>query len=390
MSAIGILLLAAPLALLQPASPDCDHLRSGSRISTSGTHIDSDDDGRSPIISFTKSDGSSCRSATIVGRLRYSENEDDIIEMPFGGYASFRERTAGDDRELTFSRGGDGGIVKLYRRNGTVTPYDADAKRWLAALMPAVLMEAAINVAPRVARWRAQGGVDNVLAQIGTMSSSGAKRAHYEALMSAGQLSDADYDKLIRHAGRNLPSSGDLRAVLEKAAPTRGGARSGSALEEAVAHVASSGDRTAVLAAYGRTTDREMLLSVMRMARTIPSSGDKAGLLEQLAPRYLKTTDHELHTSFFQASETIPSSGDLSGVLKAAIPYAVNSQEQALLLIDVARHVPSSGDRSSVLIALVGSGAVKPGVVREAFMEAAAGVPSSGDRSRVMQAAVRY
>ncbi len=388
MIAIAALLLAAPLAFAEPVPESCDFGRNGSRT---GTHIDSDDNAGSSFIRFSHSENGRCTSATIVGKLRYTEAEDDIADIPFGGHASFAERTQNDERELTVQRGAEGGVVHLYRRNGNVAPWDADARRWLAGFLPSVLMDAGINVEPRVARWRAQGGVDNVLAHIATINSSGAKRAHYASLMAVERLSDADLDKVVRHAGRNIPSSGDLRAILEAAAPRRGGGvRSGSALEDAVSHIASSGDKTAVLELYGQTDDRDMLLSVMRMARTIPSSGDKSGLLELLSPRYLRDADRDLSNAFFQAAVTVQSSGDLRNVLHAAIPYVAKSPEETLLLIDAARTIASSGDRSEVLISLVRNGAIKSPRVREAFLDAAATVPSSGDRSRVLEAAGRY
>jgi hypothetical protein len=390
MHTIAMLLLVSPIAIAEPAYAQCDAMQSGSRTSVHGTHIDSDEDGTSSHIRYTQSDGSRCTSATIIGRLKYSDAEDDVVDVPFGGLAVFRERTSNDDRELTITRVQSGGLLRLYRRNGVASEYDSDARRWLAGFLPVVLMDAGINVAPRVARWRSQGGVDNVLAHIGTMNSSGAKRAHYEQLMTGERLSDTDLDKVVRHAGRNIQSSGDLRAVLERAAPSQGGGmRSASALEEAVMHIASSGDRTAVLERYGQTSDREMLLSVMRAARTIPSSGDKSNLLEQLAARYLSNNDRDLNTAFFQAAMTVQSSGDLRNVLDSAMPYVGKSGDQALMLIEASRSIASSGDRSEVLISLVNTGVVTTSRVRDAFLDAAGSVASNGDRSRVLEAAGR-
>lgn len=390
MQIIVTLLLAAPLALAQPAYAQCDGMRSGSRLSVRGTHIDADDDATSSHLSFTQSDGIHCSTATIVGRLKYSDAEDDVVDMPFGGHAVFRERSADDDRELTISRGQSGELLHLYRRNGATADYDTDARHWLARFLPGVLMEAGINVAPRVARWRAQGGVDNVLSHIGTMSSSGAKRSHYEQLMNGERLSNTDLDKVVRHAGRNLQSSGDLRAVLERAAPSQsGGIRSASALEDAAMHVASSGDKTSVLQRYGQTSDKEMLLAVLRVARTIQSSGDKSNLLEQLASHYLGGNDRDLSSAFFTTAKTVQSSGDLRNVLDAAMPYVGRSADQALMVIDASRSIASSGDRSAVLIGLVNAGALTTSKVRDAFMEAATSVQSSGDRSRVLEAAAR-
>jgi hypothetical protein len=390
MSLLTALLLATPLALLQPNHASCDLTRRGTRISSSGTHIDADDNSSSSLISFSHSERGKCTSATIVGRLRYSDAEDDIIEMPFGSHATFSEQTENDLRELTITRGQDGTILHLYRRNGATAAFDDDARRWFAGFLPAILMDAGINVGPRVARWRAHGGVDNVLAHIATMNSSGAKRSHYEALMAAERLSNTDLDKVVRHAGQNIESSGDLRSVLEKAAPTqRGGIRSGPSLEEAVSHVSSSGDKTAVLELYGLTNDRGMLLSVVRAARSIQSSGDKARLLQQLAQRYLSTDDQELSRAFFQVAVTIPSSGDLRSVLYTAVSLVANSADETLMLIDAARNIPSSGDRADVLISLAGSGALKSPKVRDAFFDVATSIPSNGDRSRVLESAGR-
>jgi hypothetical protein len=387
-----LLLAAVPLTFTGAQDSPCDFSRRGNHTQINGTRIDTDDHGEStPMLTYSQSDGSRCVSATIVGRLRYAENDDDVLEIPFGGYAAFRERTDGSDRELVITRGENGGTQRQYRRNGQSSAYDDDARRWLAGFLPPILMNAGINVGPRVARWQAQGGTENVLRNIGTMQSSGAKRSHYEVLMSSERLSDADLDRVVQHAGRNLPSSGDLRAVLLRAAPMqRGGVRSGSALEDAITHMASSGDKTAVLEVYGETTDRGMLMSVMRMARTIQSSGDKARLLRRLAPRYLTGTDRDLQDAFYQVAQTIPSSGDLSNVLMISIPFAAKSPGQTMSLLDAARSIASSGDRSNVLVALVRSGAVQGKEVRDRFFDVAESVPSSGDRSRVLTAAARY
>ncbi|MEO7455803.1 MAG: hypothetical protein ABIY52_06030 [Gemmatimonadaceae bacterium] len=388
---IALIPFALAATLMQALAPACEFARRGSRTSTSGTHIDSDDNGgTSPVISFVHSDGTRCMSAVIVGRLEYTDAEDDVVDVPFGGHATFSERAGGDERELTITRG-ESGVIRLYRHNGSAAPFDDSARRWLAGFLPGILMNAGINVGPRVARWRAQGGTESVLSHIATIKSSGAKREHYLTLMSGDRLSAAELDNLVRQAAENVPSSGDLRAILEKAAPTqRGGVRSGSALESAITHMASSGDKTAVLELYGQTTDRGMLVSVMRMAKTIQGSGDKAGLLENLASRYLGNTDRELYTSYFQTAQTIPSSGDLRNLLDAAIPFVAKMPEQASMLMDAARSIASSGDRADVLISLVESGAVKGAPLREKFFDIASTVPSSGDRSRVLHAAARY
>lgn len=387
------LLVALSLAVQQNTiarnTGDCDQITfRGTRTSTT-LHSDSDDD--SSVISFMHVSDDRCTSAAIVGKMTYTDAEDDIATMSFGSYAVFRERTPSTDRALSFTRDSDGQIVRSYQLNRQTTAYDADAQRWFASFLPHVLSEAGINVKPRVARWRAQGGVDNVLTNIAAMSSSGSKRAHYEALFDGAKLSDDELDRTIRSISETMRgSSGDLRSILLRAAPSvRLSKRSLVAFESAMLAMPSSGDKASVLMTYGQTADHDMLTTVARVAETIPSSGDKSGVLTVLAPRYLTSKDHGLEHAFFDVTKEIPSSGDLRGVLLIAVPYAISSADIAMQVIEMSRAIASSGDRSSVLISLVGSGALRTKELRDAFFVAAADIPSEGDRSRVLRAAAK-
>jgi beta-lactamase regulating signal transducer with metallopeptidase domain len=354
-------------------------------------HSNSDDHGFDSFRYLSLQEDGVCSEATLIGKVTFTAAEDDIASMPVTAHASFRERTAGADRQLVVRATDDGALTRLFRLNGAAAPYDDDARRWFAGYLPRVARESGMNVRPRVARWRAEGGVDRVLAMIASIRSSGAKRAHYEALLDDGKLSTDDLDRIVRQAGRDLNgSSGDLRAVLQKAAPgVRGGPRTVSALESAVMAVPSSGDRTAVLQTFGQTKDRDMLLSVMKMAETIPSSGDKANLLVVLAPHYFQDKDSALRAAFFRTLATIPSSGDMRNVLSGSVMgYAAGSEEVARAVIRASLDIPSSGDRAAVLLNLVDIGAVRTTPVRDALMKATQGL-ASGDMRTVLEAAAR-
>jgi hypothetical protein len=302
-----------------------------------------------------------------------------------------RERTGRVDRAVSFTSTDGASVTREYRLNGALAPFDDAARQWLASTLPSVLADMGVNVGPRVARWRAEGGVDGALRHIGDLRSSGAKRAHLEALLEDKQLKGAEVDRVVRQAGREVPSSGDLRSVLSKAAP-QGSARavSPSALEEAISAVASSGDKRAVLEAYGQTNDRDMLLMVMRLAPTVASSGDRSNLLSDLSRRYFERDDAALRTAFFNTAATIPSSGDLASLLDDAIPFAVKSNDVALAVIETAAHCASSGDRSRVLITLADRGGVRTQAARDAYLRVAKDLPSSTDMSAALQALVKH
>ena len=369
----------------------CDGFRAGSSRQ-SQFHMHADDDDRDQTIRYLDFDERRCRQAEIRGNVVTSETEDHIIAItPAGtGRGYFRERSGTIDRELTFAspRAGDAsrdGVI-TYRVNGVEMPYDDAGRRWFAAFLPRVLAEAAINVEPRVRRWRSQGGTDAALRGIGELRGSGAKRAHYDALLDHA-LSGRELERLVAQAGRDVPSSGDLRAVLAKASTqTRQGQVRGAVLDSAIGAVASSGDRTAVLLAFGQTDDRAQLVTVMRVAETIPSSGDKSRLLTELAPRYLARNDDALRQVFFATAATVPSSGDLARVLAVAVPFAAKSNEIALATIETAGRIASSGDRTRVLVALADARAVRTQAVRDAYLRVTREIPSSSDARRALEA----
>jgi beta-lactamase regulating signal transducer with metallopeptidase domain len=351
-------------------------------------HENDDDQGERTFRYFSLRENGDCLEATLVGTVTFTDAEDDIASMPVTSHAVFRERR-GDDRELVVRWSENGSLAHILRLNGRPAPYDDAARRWLAGFLPTVLREGAINVKPRVSKLMAAGGVDAVLRMIGTINSSGSKRAHYEALLEGGRLSSDDLDRIVRHAGRNLSSSGDLRAVLTQAGPgVRNNSRTSNAFEEAVNAVSSSGDKRAVLEVYGQSTDRGMLLSVMRMAETVASSGDRTYLLTTLAPNYLGRNDDALREAYFRAAAGIPSSGDLRRVLNGAVNAFGGDEKVAYDVAVAASGVPSSGDRAAVLTALANVGALRSTRVRDAYMRAAQGL-SSGDAVRVLQAAAR-
>ncbi|HKH93358.1 MAG TPA: M56 family metallopeptidase [Gemmatimonadaceae bacterium] len=370
----------------------CDGFRYGNSSQT-GLHMHADDDDGRSTVRYLEFDQSRCRQAAINGKIVTTLDENRIVSLTPAPMARayFRERTGSTDRELTFAYASNDArtLVPLYRVNGVERPFDDEGQRWFAELLPRVLAEAAINVEPRVARWRAREGVGGTLRHIDELRSSGAKRAHYGVLLD-NKLSQPELEQLVRQAGRDIPSSGDLRAVLSKAGQqTRQSRLQGVVLDSAIGAVASSGDRTAVLMVFGQSDDRDQLLAVMRIAQTIPSSGDKTRLLVELAPRYLGRTDAALRQAFFATAVTIPSSGDLSRVLMTAVPFAAKSNDIALATIESAGEIASSSDRAGVLVALAGAGAVRTPAVRDAYLRVTKDIASSTDARHALEAIAR-
>jgi len=368
----------------------CDQLRFGDSNASFHLH-DNVGDHSARSLRMLNIGRDHCVQAMIQGGFTTAPAEDRITSLAPRSTAIFRERVPGADRAVTIIPGATGSdAVRVeYRFNDAAAPFDDAARRWLGSILPQVLAEAGINVEARIARWRAEGGTDAALRHIAQLKSSGAKRAHYDALLDQ-KLPTAELQRVITQAGKDVASSSDLRSVLSKAAAQARAGGVASSLETAAGAVASSTDRTAVLEAFGQTDDRDQLLAVARVAATIPSSTDKTNLMSGLAPRYLGRNDAALRDAFFRTVATIPSSTDLSNVLEIAIPFAAKSNDVALAIIAADTLVASSTDRSDVLIALAGSGAIRTPATRDAYLRVAQGIPSSTDMRNALEALTKH
>jgi beta-lactamase regulating signal transducer with metallopeptidase domain len=363
----------------------CDAYPTGT---SRGTHIDSHVDGDGEILDFLISTVGRCAEAAILGKAVYSADDSRIAQLSPGGFARFRERTAAFDRSVSVRPVGDGSLSYEALVDGRSVPFDATMVSWLGQLLPRVLREAGINVPARVARLRAQGGVAAVLQMTGEMQSSWGKRLHYEEMIKHGPpLSESDAEMIAQHAGKDLPSSGDLSAVLQllplKAVRSPG---TRSAIADALSHIASSGDKSSTLQIMAPQADPEMLVMLAKAAEDLPSSGDKANFLMTTASEYLGGSSQALRNAYFRTVATIPSSGDMRNVLETALPYGHASPALTLQIIDATRGIASSGDVASVLESLISQGLLRSGNERGtlAVIERTLTMPSSGDRANVL------
>lgn len=416
-----------------PAQPtvssawSCDSYLTSSRGTS--THISVNDSGANQIIQYMMTTNDRCAEATVVGPAKFSADETRLAQLSAGGFARFRERTAAADRAVSAVPVGDGSLSYTAMLNGRTVPFDAPMQAWLAGFLPQVLREAGINVSERVARIRAEGGVPAVLNEIGQIRSSGAKRAHYEALLKSGPLSPTEAEKITIQVGRDLiGSSGDLSAVIQqlprsslRSAPAR------QSVADALSRIKSSGDKATTLEILAPNADPDLLILLAKAAEELPSSGDKANFLMTTAAEYLSPANESLRNSYFRTVATLQSSGDMANVLISAMPYGhanptvtfqviaaskglassgdaanvlisltsqrllqANNPRATLAAIERTLTMASSGDRANVLISIANANLLSTAEVRDAFTRAAMALPSEGDRANVLASAARY
>jgi hypothetical protein len=357
----------------------------------------------------------------------FSSDERHLAQLAPGAFARFRERTSTADRIVSITPVGDGSLNYAAVLNGKSIPFDAEMQTWLSGILPEILREAPINASERVARIRDQSGVSGVLKMIAQIRSTGAKRAHYDALLEGAPLSAADAEKVATQAPKDLGgSSGDLSAIIQKLPRTvMQSAAARNALADALPRIQSSGDRVNTLELLAPNADPEMLIMLAKSAETLPSSGDKANFLVSTAAEYLSGPDQALHNAYFRAVATIPSSGDMANVLITAMPYGHANPDITSKVIEASKGLRSSGDAANVLVSLVSQRLLQPSTratiaviertltmdssgdranvlvsiashdllatreVKDRYLQAAAALPSDGDRVNVLAAAAR-
>ncbi len=152
----------------------------------------------------------------INGDMIVNQQESDIKQID--GNASITERRDGQTRRMEFanefSSNSEHQVQRRYWLNGQEHAIDADARQWLARVLPVMLRESGIDAAKRVARLHKQGGAERVLAEIEQISDSSSRSLYISLLAGAGELNAAQLDRLIR-ASSKIDSDFELRNALQ-------------------------------------------------------------------------------------------------------------------------------------------------------------------------------
>jgi hypothetical protein len=366
----------------------CDKVSNATGTSTSIHDSDERPDDRT--IRIVQRTRGRCVEAMLSGKIGFSADERDIATMGRGARARFRELLSGSDREVVITS--DGGQPRReYLVNGRSAEFDAESKAWLASMIVKVLRESGYTAKERVGRLDQQGGVNRVLTEIDSIASTGAKSNYYAALFELRRsIPDAEMTRVFSQIKRDLAgSSGDLRRVLQMVAPRAvRQTESRAAFADAIASIESDGDKAGLLMELAPTADRELLLDIGRIARSIGSDGDKSNVLITSAARFLGNRDQRLRESFFEVAESIGSDGDKSRVLISAAPYGHADEAVTEAAIRATLGMGSDGDKANVLTYIASQKLLINTRIKDSYLNAAKNIGSDGDRARVLRAAL--
>ena len=278
------------------------------------------------------------------GRFELTDDWNGIARLSRGAEMQFDE---GDGRRhLDVKAGPDGRPVYIWRVNGIDRPFDAEGKVWLQSMLLHFVRGTGYGAEQRVAWFLQRRGPDGLLTEISQIPGDYVKRLYFERLFASQGLEANVVQRAIAQAGKEIRSDYELTEALRAAVgspaldPSSAVALLRSArgidsdfelaeLLTAFVKKSALGD-AAVLQAYGEAVheigsdyehhralsaavqrgdlSQEALLIVLRSAREISSSDERATLLVETAGRYsLSGTSRE---AYLEAAGSISSSYD--------------------------------------------------------------------------------
>lgn len=135
------------------------------------------------------------------GPFAFNAAENDLASLGAGGRLEMMVTQGDSTRRVVFTNDGGKGIDHAYYVNGASRPFGAQARQWLAGILPEILRETALDAKARIARILKQGGPDAVLAEIGKIQGGYARSVYIRDFAGAGPLKRGIVDKLIALTG---------------------------------------------------------------------------------------------------------------------------------------------------------------------------------------------
>lgn len=287
------------------------------------------------------------------GEVKISDDERGIERLGPDAYLIIDEREDRRRRRLEVTAGPDGRPELAWLVDREPAEFDAEARDWLAAVLPEIYRATGLDAEGRVGRLLAGGGAEAVLREITRIRSDSVQRLYFEQLLEQADLSDAELERVLRRSGRELGSDHELARVL-RAIPVE------SLANEGVAHgfVAAAG-------AIGSDHELRQLLiefverpgydpavteALLDATRSIGSDFDLAAVLMRLLD--VMPEDSRSTPALAEALRSIGSDFELSRVLQKATSRGGLDRDELGELLSAAHGIGSDYELAQLLVGI--------------------------------------
>ncbi|MEP6506928.1 MAG: M56 family metallopeptidase [Gemmatimonadales bacterium] len=213
-SPLPLISSTAPLASLQ--SDDCWASNGKGSTHISSSSNDEGDAHQSYNVRYTRDNCSLEVSAD--GKFTLKPDLSDIETMASNGWFKVEERIGRESHRIEIRRASNGSLDHQYWVNGDRTPFNDEARAWLARTLLSVERRTAVAASTRVPQLYRTGGLRGVMSEIALMDAPYAKSVYYKTLLDMGVSIDTNtLNTVVRQATTDLSSSDYyLAEVLSK------------------------------------------------------------------------------------------------------------------------------------------------------------------------------
>jgi hypothetical protein len=248
------------------------------------------------------------------GSVELTDDESGVRAVRPGSYLLLLERgTRRPDRRAMYTRGADGGIRLEFRREGRRQEPDAGDHAWIREMLRRAVGDG-LNAERRAEAIHHSGGVPALLREAERLDGDGVRRTYYAEAIESPGLRPAEASQVLRHAGREMESDGDLARFLRAFVERHGDLLADEDVREAffaaAAEVDSDGDRARILIQVLEVASDRPAVSVdaLQSAHEIQSDGDKTRVLTRVPRSALGSRG--VVDAYRSTLQTIRSEGD--------------------------------------------------------------------------------
>ncbi len=360
------------LDTLRGCAESADHRRSGS-----STHQNNDD------VTIVTTVGDCTVRLSARGKFKFTKDYTDIASVPSDGQVVIEVDYGAHDRRLTVRPS-----ERIYKVDGEVRPFDAEAKTWLAETITFLLRRTGFEAEAR-ARWILDTrGIQGLIDEFGELSGDYTRRIYYQAAVESGKLDAAGYERLVTLAGQTISSDYELAELLiaiSKTQPLTDRMQAG--FVTAAKSISSDYERHRVLkAALSRPGLTPAMQSAMLdAAADINSDYELAELLIEL--NEARRIDDVVRPAYFKAANSLSSDYEHRRVLDAVVSRQGMTPAMIADVLGSAKAINSDYELAELLIKIGGSYALDD-ALRPAFFAAANTLSSDFEHARTLTSVV--
>ncbi|MBI3230533.1 MAG: hypothetical protein HYZ45_10245 [Burkholderiales bacterium] len=322
------------------------------------------------------------------GKLGFSSDETSVASL--SDNATIEEKRGSQYWRVDFSLDENKHIVQNFSYNGRQHAADAQARRWLAGVIPILLRESGNHAKTRVASLLTRGGADMVLNEIDLIRSSHSRAKYGIALVSQVQLEPKQIQRLLAFTSKmndSYETSRLLKAVITK---QNLDASSQVELLKQSANIQSDFEHAALLQhAMPKLVDNDTVLQAwLGSIQTIESDFEIRHTIEAIGGR--DATSEALIATALQASNQINSDFERRSALEFLAGHIQHNEPKLIqAYLASCKGIDSDFERRSALVTII-NGTTLANAEWSAVFDAMQGMGSDFEVREVLQTIAKH